>query len=88
MPGAKFRSHDVDTYKVTINDGGTVSFVAGDGLSPATTGTFNFFGNLNVVGSTTTIETTELAVTDKTITINKDETDMCKIELHFICFFT
>jgi hypothetical protein len=74
MPGAKFISHDVDTYKLTINDGGSVSFVAGDGLTPATTGTFNFFGNLNVVGSTTTIETSELSITDKTITVNKDET--------------
>lgn len=74
MPGAKFISHDVDTYKVTINDGGTVSFVAGDGLTPATTGTFNFYGNLNVVGSQTTIDTSELTVTDKTITVNNGET--------------
>ena len=74
MPGAKFISHDVDTYKVSINDGGTVSFVAGDGLTPATTGTFNFYGDLNVVGSQTTIDTSELTVTDKTITVNNGET--------------
>lgn len=73
MSSAKILEHSVDLYKVTVNPGGTVEFNAGDGLSPATTGTFNFYGDLNVVGSQTTINTSELAVTDKTITINNGE---------------
>ena len=73
MSNAKILEHSVDLYKIAINDGGTVEFRAGDGLSPATTGVFNFYGDLNVVGSQTTINTSELAVTDKTITINNGE---------------
>jgi|DEB0MinimDraft_6_1074348.scaffolds.fasta_scaffold00005_31 hypothetical protein len=74
MPSAKISEYNVDLYRVKINDGGTVDFRAGDGLTPATTGTFNFYGNLNVVGTTTTLDSQDLNITDNVIVLNNGET--------------
>jgi hypothetical protein len=52
-------------YKVVVNDGGTITLDVGD--SP---GKVVISGNLEVLGETTTINTTETNVEDKILTLN------------------
>lgn len=67
MTTTKVSSYGVDLYKVKINDGGTVEFDVG-------TGSVLVNGDLNVIGATTSIESSELVIADNTITVNSGET--------------
>lgn len=73
MASSKLVNLGVDLYKLAVNDGGTIEFFAGDGDTPATTGTINIYGNLNVIGEQTSVGSTELVVEDNTITVNNGE---------------
>lgn len=74
MASSKLVNHGVDLYRLAINDGGIIEFFAGDGDTPATTGTINIYGNLNVIGESSSVGSTELVVDDNTITVNNGET--------------
>ena len=65
MTTTKVSSYGVDLYKVKINDGGTVEFDVG-------TGSVLVNGDLNVLGATTSIESSELIIADNTITVNRN----------------
>lgn len=70
------RVNDTD-YKVTVNTGGTITLDTGTNapVAPANwTGGVIITGDLLVMGETTTVETTNLAVEDNIIVINKNET--------------
>ena len=60
---------NVSEYKIKIAPGGTFNFDTGDG-----TGTVTINGNLNVQGETTTVGSSDLVVSDNTITVNSGET--------------
>lgn len=59
---------NVSEYKIKIAPGGTFTFDTGDGL-----GTLTINGNLNVQGETTTVGSSDLVVSDNTITVNDGE---------------
>ena len=64
----RFNRLGVDKYTIQINEDGEIVFDTGrDGKVKIT-------GDLDVFGETTTIESTEVAIADKTFTINKNET--------------
>lgn len=66
----KLQQYDqVSEYKVKIADGGNFTFDTGDG-----SGTLTISGNLNVQGETTTVGSSDLVVSDNTITVNDGET--------------
>jgi len=66
----KVQQYDVSEYKIIIQDGGRFTFDTGSG----NTGTLVINGNLDVQGETTTVGSTDLVVTDNTITLNDGET--------------
>lgn len=57
----------VEKYTIQINDGGEIVF------NPGVTGLVTINGNLDVIGETTTIGSSELIIDDNTITINNGE---------------
>ena len=59
---------EVTEYKIKIADGGEFLFDTGDA-----TGTLTINGNLNVQGETTTVGSSDLVVSDNTITVNDGE---------------
>lgn len=63
---AKISNYGVDLYKISVNPGGTIQFDVGSGELIVN-------GDLTVTGNTTTIESTEISVTDNTITVNAGE---------------
>jgi hypothetical protein len=67
MALSKVTSYGVDLYKLKVNSGGAID------IDPGSSGTTTIRGNLFVVGDTTTITSTEIAVTDRTITVNNGE---------------
>jgi hypothetical protein len=67
MAKSRINNYGVDLLRNSINSGGVIEFDV-DG------GTVLINGNLNVTGGTTSIETTELIVFDKTITVNGGNT--------------
>lgn len=68
MSSAKILNAGVDLYRLKINDGGSIEFDM-DG-----TGSVVINGSLNVLGSTTSIESEELTIADNKITLNDGET--------------
>lgn len=65
----KIQQYDnVSEYKIKIAPGGLFTFDTGDG-----TGTLTINGNLNVQGETTTVGSSDLVVSDNTITVNDGE---------------
>lgn len=64
----RFNRLGVDKYTIQINEDGEIVFDTG------TNGKVKITGDLDVFGETTTIESTEVAIADKTFTINKNET--------------
>jgi hypothetical protein len=68
MATTRVAQHGVDLYRLKINSGGLIDLDSGSG------GTVIVRGDLTVQGTTTTIDSAELTVTDKTITINNGET--------------
>lgn len=67
MALSKVSTYGVDEYRLKINDGGNIL------LDPGSGGV-TIVGDLDVLGSTTTIGSTELIVADKTITVNDQST--------------
>ena len=65
----KIETLGVDSYKLKVKDGGTFYFDSGTG-----TGTFTISGNLNVLGTQTSIGSSDLVVDDNTIIVNNGET--------------
>lgn len=66
----KLEQYDqISEYKVRIAPGGNFTFDTVD-----SSGTFTINGNLNVLGATTTVGSSELVVSDNTITVNSGET--------------
>ena len=65
MAISKVTQYGVDLYKIGVNPGGLIQINAG---------TFSVNGDLLVTGDTTTIEVSNLEVTDNVITVNKGET--------------
>jgi hypothetical protein len=65
---AKIANFGVDLYKLSINSGGTIDLDTGSG------GTVIVRGDFTVEGTTTVIESTEIAVSDRTFTLNYGET--------------
>lgn len=59
---------NVSEYKIKIAPGGAFTFDTGDG-----SGTLTINGNLNVQGETTTVGSSDLVVSDNTITVNDGE---------------
>ena len=74
MASSKLVNLGVDLYRLATNDGGTIDFFTGDGDTPQTTGTINIYGNLNVIGESSSVGSTELVIEDNTITVNSGET--------------
>lgn len=68
MPSSKIANYGVDLFKLMVNPGGTVQIDAGP------TGEFRIDGSLVVTGSTTTVSSQDLNVTDNIITVNSGET--------------
>jgi hypothetical protein len=68
MATSKVGQYGVDLYRVRINPNGLID------LDSGAAGTVIVRGNLTVQGTTTTIDSEELAVSDKTITVNNGET--------------
>lgn len=64
----KIETLGVDNYKIKVKDGGTFTFDSGSG-----TGTFTITGNLNVLGTQTSIGSSDLVVDDNTIIVNNGE---------------
>jgi len=65
----KIQQYDnVSEYKIKIAPGGAFTFDTGDG-----SGTLTINGNLNVQGETTTVGSSDLVVSDNTITVNSGE---------------
>lgn len=69
MSTSKIANYGVDLYKIILNDDGVFDIDIG-----GTNGVVNINGNLNVTGETTTVGSSELVVTDNTITVNNGET--------------
>lgn len=67
MSASKVTQYGVDLYKIAVNPGGQIEFNLDGGL-------LRINGNLDVVGETTTIGSTDLIVEDNTITVNSGET--------------
>jgi hypothetical protein len=68
MATSKVGQYGVDLYRLRINSGGLID------LDPGAAGTVIVRGDLTIQGTTTTIDSAELAVADKTITVNNGET--------------
>jgi hypothetical protein len=64
----KIETLGVDSYKIKVKDGGTFTFDSGSGA-----GTFTITGNLNVLGTQTSIGSSDLVVDDNTIIVNNGE---------------
>ena len=64
---SKIASYGVDLYKLLINSGGVID------LDVGSTGEVIIRGDLTVEGSTTTIESTEIAIADRIFTLNDGE---------------
>lgn len=64
---SKIASYGVDLYKLLVNSGGTID------LDVGALGEVVIRGNLTVEGSTTTIESTEIAIADRIFTLNNGE---------------
>jgi hypothetical protein len=64
----KIERYSVDDYQLVIKPGGVITLNAG------TTGSVVVSGDLTVFGSTTTISSQDLEITDNTIILNKGET--------------
>jgi hypothetical protein len=58
-----------DKYTIEVNEAGEIVLDTGNAV-----GTVTVKGDLDVLGVTTTVESTEVAIGDKTFTINKNET--------------
>ncbi len=58
-----------DSYKISVNNNGTITLNTGDQV-----GEVIITGNLTVLGTQTTVETTNLDIEDNIITLNKGET--------------
>jgi hypothetical protein len=67
MSSSKIQRYGVDYYNLKINNGGLIELDAG------TTGEVRIDGDLTVLGNTTTIESTDLAVADNIIIVNSGE---------------
>lgn len=66
---------NADYYELKINPSGEMRFDVGvDGSNPANNGKVTINGNLDVLGATTSIGSSELIVDDNTITVNNGET--------------
>jgi hypothetical protein len=65
MATSKVAQYGVDLYKIGVNPGGLIQINAS---------TFSINGDLLVTGDTTSIEVSNLEVTDNVITVNKGET--------------
>lgn len=64
----KIETLGVDSYKLKVKDGGSFYFDSGTG-----SGTFTISGNLNVLGTQTSIGSSDLVVDDNTIIVNNGE---------------
>ena len=67
MAKSRVSNYGVDLLKQSINSGGVIEFDVGTG------GEVRINGNLNVTGESTSIESTELIVSDNKITVNAGE---------------
>lgn len=67
MAKSRISNYGVDLLKYSVNSGGEVVFDVGAG------GGVRINGNLNVTGESTSIESTELIISDNTITVNSGE---------------
>lgn len=63
----RFNRIGTDKYTISVNTAGEIILDTGE------TGIVNILGNLNVTGTTTTIESTEVTISDRTFTINKGD---------------
>jgi len=72
MTASRIEQYGVDDYKLTINDGGTIEINAGSG-------TVVINGDLDVNGSQTSITSSELIVSDKTLTLNNQSNTLYDI---------
>jgi hypothetical protein len=66
MAKSRISNYGVDLLKYSVNNGGTIEFDVGNG-------DVLINGNLNVTGESTVIESSELIVSDNTITVNAGE---------------
>lgn len=67
MSSSKIQRYGVDYYNLRINNGGTIE------LDPGPDGSVRIDGDLTVLGTTTTIESQDLVITDNTIILNDGE---------------
>jgi len=67
MSTSRIENYGVEEYKIFIKDGGVIEFNTGSG-------TVVINGDLDVNGSTTSITSSELIISDKTLTINNQST--------------
>lgn len=65
----RFNRIGADKYTIEVNDNGEIVLDTGNSVGKVTVK-----GDLDVLGVTTTVESTEVAIGDKTFTINKNET--------------
>jgi hypothetical protein len=65
---SKIERYGVDDYQLVVNPGGDITFDTND------TGTIYVKGNMVVYGTTTSVESQDLDITDNVIVINKGET--------------
>jgi hypothetical protein len=72
MTASRIEQYGVDDYKLTINDGGTIEINVGSG-------TVVINGDLDVNGSQTSITSSELIVSDKTLTLNNQSNTLYDI---------
>jgi len=63
----RFNQIGVDKYTIQINENGEIVLDTGEG------GKVKITGDLDVFGSTTTVESTEVSIADKTLTINSND---------------
>ena len=68
-------THDVDLTTIRVHDGSTVGGIPMARADGQNVGDFTVTGDLTVLGTTTTIESTEVTIEDKNITIAAGSAD-------------
>jgi hypothetical protein len=73
MATSRISNYGVDLLKYSVNNSGTIAFDASGGEVTITSNEVTINGNLSVMGESTTIESSELIISDNTITVNAGE---------------